>query len=139
MSAPVMVELSAEDRLRAWERSCPAWVVSITGIIATAYDADTKIKVFGRTADEVARRWQSQSTTSAVPSVLSAHGVCGVLGRDWTRTVSADLRNPGTSADPRNAAALPNTPRPKMPWLVVTASTAGDLVQRLGGLAEAAQ
>jgi len=112
MSAPVMVELSAEDRLRAWERSCPAWVVSITGIIATAYDADTKIKVFGRTADEVARRWQSQSTTSAVPSVLSAHGVCGVLGRDWTRTVSADLRNPGTSADPRNAAALPNTPRP---------------------------
>lgn len=28
---------------------------------------------------------------------------------------------------------------PEMPWLVVTASTAGDLVQRLGGLAEAAQ
>ena len=26
--------------------------------------------------------------------------------------MSADLRNPGTSADPRNAAALPNTPRP---------------------------
>lgn len=75
MSAPVMVELSAEDRLRAWERSCPGRVVSITQSMTTVYDADTKIKAFGRTADEVA---DTLNIPSQVEVLSIADGPCGV-------------------------------------------------------------